>query len=193
MKCMELLLSLCVGLGLSAACGFRIFVPLFAIGLASHTGHLSLAPSFAWMSSREAVIAFGVATFLEVGAYYIPWLDHLLDTVATPVAVIAGSMLTAAMVADLSPFLRWSLGIMAGGSVAALVQSGTVLARAASLTTTGGLGNPIVATAELAGSVVATITALMLPVLAMALVIGLVTLCAWKWIVPDSRMAASPK
>ena len=82
---------------------------------------------------------------------------------------------------------------MAGGSVAALVQSGTVLARAASLTTTGGLGNPIVATAELAGSVVATITALMLPVLAMALVIGLVTLCAWKWIVPDSRMAASPK
>ena len=146
MKCMELLLSLCVGLGLSAACGLRIFVPLFAIGWASHTGHLSLAPSIAWMSSREAVIAFGVATFLEVGAYYIPWLDHLLDTVATPVAVMAGSMLTAAMVADLSPFLRWSLGIMAGGSVAALVQSGTVLARAASLTTTGGLGNPIVAT-----------------------------------------------
>ena len=190
---MELLLSLCVGLGLSAACGFRVFVPLLAIGLASLTGHLTLAPSFAWMSTGTAVVAFGTASILEVGAYYVPWLDHLLDTVATPAAIVAGSILTAAMVADLSPFLRWSLGIIAGGSVAALVQSGTVLARAASLTTTGGFGNPIIATAELAGSIFATVAALVVPVLAMAMVIGLVTFCAWRWIVPVQRVPSSTK
>src|SRR5687767_3523804 len=115
---MEMLLSVCVGLGLSAACGFRIFVPLLVTSIAAHSGHLNLAPSFDWLGSPAALTAFSVATALEVGAYYIPWLDNFLDTVATPTAVVAGTMMTASMITDVSPFLKWSLSVVAGGGIA---------------------------------------------------------------------------
>ena len=80
MEAMELILSLSVGLGLSAACGFRIFVPLLVISIANKAGHLELADSFEWMGSTAAIITFATATVLEVSAYYVPWVDNLLDT-----------------------------------------------------------------------------------------------------------------
>jgi len=97
---METILSLLIGIGLSAACGFRVFVPLLVVSVASHTGHLHLSSGFEWMGSDAALIAFAVATVLEVAAYYIPWLDNLLDTVASPAAVIAGTLVTASLIAD---------------------------------------------------------------------------------------------
>src|SRR5215218_4671489 len=106
---MELLLSVCVGLGLSAACGFRVFVPLLVMSIAANSGHLHLAPSFDWIGSPGALATFGVATAMEIGAYYVPWLDHFLDTLATPTAVVAGTIVTASMVTDVSPFLKWTL------------------------------------------------------------------------------------
>jgi hypothetical protein len=163
---METALSLLVGIGLSAACGFRVFVPLLVVSVASHAGHLKLAQGFAWLGSDVALIAFAVATVLEVGAYYIPWLDNLLDSIATPAAVIAGTIVTASMVADMSPFLRWTLGVIAGGGVAGLVQGSTVVTRATSTATTGGLGNPIIATAELGGSLITSILSVVAPVAA---------------------------
>src|SRR5436309_7251833 len=105
---METVLSLLIGIGLSAACGFRVFVPLLVVSVASHTGHLHLSSGFEWMGSDAALIAFAVATVLEVAAYYIPWLDNLLDTIASPAAVIAGTMVTASLVTDMSPFLKRS-------------------------------------------------------------------------------------
>jgi hypothetical protein len=71
----ETLLGIAVGIGLSAACGFRVFVPLLVMNLATLTGHLYLAPGFEWIRSDYATIAFGTATFFEILAYYIPWLD----------------------------------------------------------------------------------------------------------------------
>src|SRR5205814_3692163 len=150
---MENLLSICLGIGLSAACGFRIFVPMLVMSIAALSGHLSLAHGFEWIGSYPALIAFSVATCLEIAGYYIPWVDHLLDTVATPAAIVAGTIVTASMVADVSPFLKWTLAIIAGGGAAGMVQGTTVLARGASGATTAGLANPVVATAELAGSV----------------------------------------
>jgi hypothetical protein len=172
---METFLSIAVGLGLSAACGFRVFVPLLAVGLAARTGHLHLAAGFDWMSSDVALIAFGVATILEIGAYYIPWLDNTLDTIASPAAVVAGTVITASMVADLEPFLRWTLALIAGGGVAGLVQGGTVVTRGVSTTTTGGLANPVLATAELGGSVLTSFLAIVTPLIAIALVFFLMT------------------
>src|SRR5919106_151727 len=101
---MDLLLSLGIGLGLSAACGFRVFVPLLVMSIAANSGHLSLAPGFQWIASNEALVAFLIATCLEVGAYYIPWVDNLLDTIATPAAIVAGTIITASMVTNVSPF-----------------------------------------------------------------------------------------
>src|SRR6266699_2109248 len=110
---METLLSICVGIGLSAACGFRVFVPLLVMSIAALSGHLALAHGFEWIGSYPALVAFAVATCLEITGYYIPWVDHLLDTVATPAAIIAGTLVSASLVADVSPFLRWALAIIA--------------------------------------------------------------------------------
>ena len=167
---METILSVLVGIGMSAACGFRVFVPLLVASVAAHTGHLKLASGFAWMGSDAALIAFAVATVLEVAAYYIPWLDNLLDTIASPAAVVAGTLVTASVVAELSPFLKWTLAVIAGGGVAALIQGSTVMARGASSAGTGGLANPILATVELGGSLVTSLLSLVVPVLVVALI-----------------------
>src|SRR5215468_7924372 len=101
---MEQVLSICVGIGLSAACGFRVFIPLLIMSIASLSGHLSLAHGFEWIGTYPALISFSVATCLEIAGYYIPWLDHLLDTMATPAAVIAGTIASASVIGDMSPF-----------------------------------------------------------------------------------------
>src|SRR5438132_1158159 len=129
---METLLSVCLGIGLSAACGFRVFVPLLAMSIASLSGHLTLAHGFDWIRSFPALVTFCVATCLEIAGYYIPWVDNLLDTIATPVAIIAGTLVTASVVNDVSPLLRWTLAIIAGGGAAGLAQGTTVVARGAS-------------------------------------------------------------
>jgi hypothetical protein len=188
---METLLSLCVGIGLSAACGFRVFVPLLIMSLASFSGHLSLAPGFQWIGSYPALISLSVATVLEIAGYYIPWVDHLLDTLATPAALVAGTIVTASFVTDVSPFLRWTLAVIAGGGAASLVQASTVLARGASTLTTGGLGNPVFATAELAGSVVTSLLAIVAPALTVALVLLLVALLARRLIRLKTRQSAA--
>jgi hypothetical protein len=177
---METVLSLCIGIGLSAACGFRVFVPLLITSIAVHSGHLTLASGFQWIGSYPAMIAFSVATALEIAGYYIPWVDHFLDTVATPAAVVAGTIITASFVADVSPFLRWTTAVIAGGGAAAVVQSATVLVRGASTVATGGLGNPIFATAELGGSIVTSLLSIVVAPLTIALLLSGLGLLAYR-------------
>jgi|SRR5438874_6303559 len=180
---MDTALSICVGIGLSAACGFRVFVPLLVMSIAALSGHLTLASQFQWIGTYPALIAFSVATALEIGGYYIPWLDHLLDTIATPASIVAGVIVMSSMLTSMDPFLKWTLAVIAGGGIAGAVQSGTVLTRAASTSTTGGLANPIVATVELGLSLFMSVLSFILPVLAAALVIviGLfIGVKAWK-------------
>jgi hypothetical protein len=167
----QTLLSVVLGIGLSAACGFRIFVPFLLVGVAARTGHVTLGDSFAWMSSTPALVILGVATVLEIGAYYVPWLDHALDVLATPSAVVAGVVMTASVVTGLDPMLKWTLALIAGGGIAATVQAVTVGTRKVSLVTTGGLANPIVSTMELAGAAGLAILAITLPLLAFAVVV----------------------
>ncbi len=178
---MDTLLSLLVGLGLSAACGFRLFVPFLIISVAALSGHVSLPSGFAWIGSWPAFFAFGVATVLEVAAYYIPCVDNFLDTVATPAAVVAGTVATASMVSGMDPFVKWSVAIIAGGGVAGLVQGATAVTRAASSLTTGGLLNPLVATAELGGSIIASLLSFLAPVLMALIVAALMVLIAIRF------------
>jgi hypothetical protein len=162
---METLLSIGLGVGLSAACGFRVFVPLLVMSVAAHAGHLSLAPGFEWIGTPPAVAAFAVATCLEIAAYFVPGVDNLLDAVATPAAIVAGTVVTAAAVSEMTPLLRWALAVIAGGGAAATVQVTTAFARGASTVTTGGLGNPLVATMELGGSITLSLLAIALPLI----------------------------
>ena len=170
---MEILMALLIGIGLSAAAGFRLFVPFFVISIAANTGHLTLSPGFEWIATETAVISFGLATVLEIGAYYVPVLDNLLDTVSAPAAFIAGSILMASVVSDISPLLRWSLAVIAGGTVALSVQSLTAITRLSSTTLSSGLGNPLLSTAEAAGSTLLSVFSIFLPLMALILIISL--------------------
>jgi hypothetical protein len=167
---METLIGIAVGIGLSAACGFRIFVPLLLMNLASLSGQLHLASGFVWIGSYYATIAFSTATFVELLGYYMPWFDHVLDIVATPAAIIAGTVATASIITDMSPFLGWTLALIAGGGTAGLVQGTTVILRAKSSVSTAGIGNPLVSTLELAGSITTTVLAILVPFLCLALI-----------------------
>lgn len=167
------LVSVSVGLGLAAACGFRVFVPLLIASLAAHFGHLPLAPGFDWLASVPALVALGTATVLEVSAYYVPWLDHALDVVATPAAVLAGMLAAASVLTDLPPLLKWSTVIIGGGGAAGLIQGASVLLRLKSGALTGGLANPLVSTLELAGAGGTALLAILLPLLCLVLVVAL--------------------
>jgi hypothetical protein len=163
---LETITSILLGIGLSAATGFRIFVPFLVASIAAITGYLPLSPSFEWIGTYPALIVFGAATIIEIAAYYIPWLDNLLDSIATPAAFIAGAILMVAVVSGLPPLVKWALAIIAGSGAAGIVQTGTTLTRAASTTTTGGIANPVVSTVEAGSSFGLSILAILIPVFA---------------------------
>lgn len=167
---METILAVITGIGVSAACGFRVFVPLLALNLASMYGYLNLAPGFAWIGEYYATIAFASATILEIIAYYIPWLDNVMDAIASPVSIIAGTIATASVIIDMPPSVKWIVAIIAGGGIAGIIQGTTAALRAQSSLFTGGLRNPLIATAEFAGSAFIALLAIIVPIICFALV-----------------------
>jgi hypothetical protein len=177
---METLLGIMVGIGLSAACGFRIFVPLLVMNLAALSGQLYLSPEFAWIGTSYATLAFTTATIAEIIGYYMPWFDNILDIVAMPAAIIAGTVTMASTVTDMSPFLKWTLAIIAGGGIAGLVQATTVAVRVKSSILTAGTGNPWISTLELVGSVFTAILALIVPLFCLVLIVLLCFFLIWK-------------
>lgn len=188
---METLLSIFVGVGLSAACGFRIFVPLLVMSIASLTGNLTLAPDFEWIGTYPALAAFAIATLFEIAAYYVPWIDNLLDTIAIPAATVAGTIVMASAVSEMSPFLKWALAVIVGGGVAGTVQGFTSIARIASTATTGGVGNPVVSTVEAGGSIVMSVLAIAVPVLAALAVLVIIFFAVRKiygWLFKKNRL-----
>ncbi|MEM1210312.1 MAG: DUF4126 domain-containing protein [Planctomycetota bacterium] len=175
MQLAEVLIAVCLGVSLAAAAGFRVFVPLFVISLAIASGHVTPGPSLAWLGSPLACLLLGVATVVEIAGYFVPWVDNLLDSIASPAAVVAGTIAAAAatgQITNIDPVLQWSFGIIAGGGTAGVVQATTVATRAASTLVSGGVANPVVSTTEAAAATTLSILALAVPVIAAALVIG---------------------
>jgi hypothetical protein len=166
----DLALSIVLGVALAAATGFRVFLPMLIVSGAASTGHLHLDDGFAWLGTPSALIMLSVAALAEVLAYYIPVVDNLLDTVATPAAFVAGTIVSAAVMIDAPPMVKWTAAIIAGGGVAGLTQGLTGILRAHSTVLTGGLGNSVIATAELVGAALISFLALSAPTIAIALV-----------------------
>lgn len=189
---LELIFGLALGIGLSAACGFRVFVPLLIMSAASRGGFLTLADGFEWLGSYPALLTFAVATVLEILAFYIPWIDNALDAIATPVAVVAGTVVTASVIIGLDPWLQWTLAAIAGGGTAGLIQTGTTILRGMSSMATGGLGNFLVSTAELIGSFVTSLLAVLFPIIAVALVLALLILIFNRFNRRPRRVNATP-
>ena len=164
-------LPIVLGIALAAATGFRVFLPMLVVSTAAYTGHLSLDNSFAWLGTPAALIMLSAAAVAEISAYYIPVVDNLLDSVATPAAFIAGTVVSVAVMTDVPPMVKWTTAVIAGGGIAGLTQGATAILRAHSTAWTGGLGNSVIATAELGGALLISSLALTIPVAAIALVI----------------------
>lgn len=167
-------ISAFIGIGLAAATGFRIFLPMFAVSLASFMGWIPMNESFQWLSGLPTLIATGIAMIVEILAYYIPYVDHLLDTLSIPLATVAGSVMFASQFADIGTFPQWALALIAGGGTAAAISSGFAGTRAASTATTGGFGNSVVATTETAGAGIMSILAMAAPIIAFIIAIILI-------------------
>ncbi|XVJ66776.1 MAG: DUF4126 domain-containing protein [Lacibacter sp.] len=176
----QTLTSIAMGIALSACCGFRVFIPMLGASAAAYFHWFTLPADMSWMGSLPALICFGTAAVLEIAAYYIPFVDNLLDTIATPLAAVAGTILAASFlpIAELNPMLKWLLAIIAGGGAATTVQAGTGLLRLASTKTTAGMGNSIVATGENALAISGTLLSFVVPVI---IAVVFVLLIVWIW------------
>lgn len=166
--------AIALGIGLSASTGFRVFVPMLVASIAAYFNIIPLNESFAWLGSLPALITFGVAAVVEIIAYYVPFVDNLLDSIATPLAVIAGTLLMTSVLPIDDTLLRWTTGFIVGGGVSAIVQSGSVLGRLFSSQTTAGIGNSVVSTGENVGALGLSVGALFLPILIAVIVLAMV-------------------
>ncbi|WP_347456591.1 DUF4126 domain-containing protein [Acinetobacter thermotolerans] len=190
---METILGLCIGIGLSAACGFRIFVPLLVMSVACMMGWFEPIQGFGWLALPSVCLTLAIATICEISAYYIPWVDNVLDTIATPAAVIAGTVSTMAVSSgEMSQFVGWAAALIVGGGTAGAVQFGTVALRGLSTATTGGAGNPVISTGEWISATVLSIFSFFIPVL---VVIALIIAVVWfvRWFRKNKNDKTTPK
>jgi len=171
MDTIQLLISIFLGVGLAAAVGFRVFLPLLVLSLAGHYDFIPLTDSWEWAGSLTAIIVLAVATLVEIFGYYIPWFDNLLDTIAIPLAAVAGTMVMVATVGDMDPVVTWALAIIAGGGTAAAIKGNTAAVRVASSTTTGGVANPVVSTIETGTATAMSFLSIIWPVVGFVLVV----------------------
>lgn len=175
----ETILSVCLGIGLASASGFRVFLPVFVLSLASYFNVIPLNENWAWIGGMPALISFGVAMLVEILAYYIPFVDNLLDTIATPLAAVAGFVVMASTLVDVSPTITTILAIIAGSGTAFATQALTTTTRLASSVKTAGLGNPIVSTAETGTAITLSSLAIFLPIVAVILVVIIFGVIYW--------------
>jgi glucan phosphoethanolaminetransferase (alkaline phosphatase superfamily) len=175
-------LSIALGIGLAAATGLRVFLPLLIAGLASNAGWIPLADSFGWLSTTPALVMLGTAAVVETFAYYVPGFDHLLDLLAGPAAVVAGIVASASVMTDVPPAIMWPVAIIAGGGLAGLTKGTAAVIRAKGGLVTGGLANPVVSTAETMSAAVISMLAIVVPILCAVLILALVV-----WMVRKAR------
>ncbi|MDF5714151.1 MAG: DUF4126 domain-containing protein [Rhizonema sp. NSF051] len=191
---MDIFLSVAIGIGLSAACGFRIFVPPLVMSIAAIYGHLPLSADFQWIGTYPALVAFAFATCIEIAAYYVPWIDNLLDTVSTPGAITVGIFITKALVHDSTdPLLGWTIAVIAGGGSAGIIQTLMGMVRLSSTALTGGIGNAAVSTIEAGISIVLSGMAVFVPILAIVLLIVIVTFLMQKVLQTMNLRSSSKK
>jgi hypothetical protein len=170
---LDTLVELMLAISLSSAAGFRVFVPLLALSAAAVLGHIDLPTNFDWLENPQALGLFAIAAILEILGYAIPWLDHVLDLVATPAAILAGTVMTASLAPEMDPLVKWTLALVAGGGTAGLTKAVMNLLRGTSTAATGGLANPVFAALELLVAVALSALAITLPIVAGVVVIGI--------------------
>lgn len=177
---LELIFALCLGITLSAACGFRIFIPPLVVSAASVQGSYTPAPEFAWLATYPALITLAIAASVEVLAYLIPAIDNLLDLIEIPTAMAIGTGIVGMTLTDLDPLMQWTIAAIAGGGTAGIVDGMTAVTRLATTTLTGGIANPVVGILEALSAAVLAIVAILIPIWGAGLVVVVLLLAYYR-------------
>jgi hypothetical protein len=177
---LDTLIEIMLAISLSAAAGFRVFVPLLALSAAAVLGHVDLPANFDWIENSQALGLFAIACVLEIIGYSIPWMDHLLDVLATPASIITGTIVAASVAPEMDPLVKWTLALAAGGGTAGLTKGLMNILRATSTAISGGLTNPIFAALELLAAVILSALAITVPIGAGLLVVAIVGFAVYK-------------
>ena len=162
------------GIALAACAGMRAFLPLLVIGIAGRLGRFEISEGYQWLLSDAALITFAVAAIAETLADKIPAVDHALDAVQLFIKPIVGTIAAAALFVHLPPLEATLLGLVVGGTVATGVGLAKAKVRLLSSLTTGTMLNPVVSLVEDVVSAVVAAIAVLVPVLALACIVGIV-------------------
>jgi hypothetical protein len=173
-----LLIQIAMGLSLAACAGLRAFLPLFVVGVAGKLDLLPLLRSFEWLESWPALTVFGVAMLAELLGDKFPVVDNVLDAMQLFVKPVAGVILMASVLTELTPLQAAVLGLIVGSSAAGAVHVTKAKLRLASTATTAGIGNPFLSLIEDAGALLGSVSALVVPVV-MVLLLILAVVLAW--------------
>lgn len=184
------MLELLTGTGLATAAGLNAALPLLVLGLLDrYTTLVGLPAHWAWLSSPWVLALLTLLLALDVVADKVPGFDHANDVVQSVVRPTAGGIVfgagsssATAAVSDPSTFFSsnaW-VPIAIGVLLALAVHTLKALARPVVNLATGGLGAPVVSTAEDVTSLLLSLSAVLLPVLVLA-VLGAVGLVVARW------------
>jgi len=170
-----LLIQLAMGVSLAACAGMRAFLPLLVVGVAGRLEIIPLAGPFEWLAGWPTLIVFGVAVITELLGDKLPAVDNMLDVLQTFVKPVAGTILVASVITELSPLQSVVLGIILGGGAAGIVHLLKAKLRIFSTAATAGTANPVISTVEDAGTLAASVGAIFVPFLILAMILAAVT------------------
>ena len=167
-----LLASLVLGVSLAASCGLRAFLPLFVLGMGARLGLVDLGDAFEWLGHTPALLALGVGVVCELLGDKIPFVNHVLDLLATPLRAVAGMLVLAATVVDMPIWIVALLAIILGGGVALAVHVTKSGLRGASTAATAGASSPFHSAVEDLVCLFSTIFSMVFWVVALVIAAG---------------------
>lgn len=179
---MEILIQLCMGIGLAACSGLRAFLPCLVVGALSRANFIELGPAFGFLERTDCLIIFGLATVLEILGDKIVAVDHFLDSVGTLARPAAGTLLVSSMLVKTDPATALVLGLIAGGGTALTIHAGKSVTRAHSTAVAPlhlGAGNTFLSFIEDAVTGVGLFLSFFAPVFAFLMTATLIGLAVW--------------
>jgi hypothetical protein len=162
----EQVLTFLVGVGLAASVGLRISFPILIVSIFSYSGYITLSTYFVWLGTLPALIVLIIIATIDTLAFYIVWLDNLLDAIEHPVSILVGILITGAVITEFNPYLKWLMALIIGGGIAGTINAATGLLRLKISTETDGKRNFAFSTLEILGSIGLAIISIFLPFIA---------------------------
>jgi hypothetical protein len=166
---MEMVLAIGTGIGLSSIAGVRAYLPLVLVGLFARLGLFTLPAPFNLLGDWLVIGVLLVLALLESGLDKVPALDPILDFVQTPVRIIAGAILFAAVLQE-----GISVGaipeLAVGGCIAGLVAVLKAILRPPANIEAAGVSTSFLSLLEDVVALLGGVIAVFVPFLPLALV-----------------------